>query len=197
MKFEREERAIIDTFFASQGLDPIEDYYSHLCAPNESSMMHIVLDLHCKTVPTVDLRAVEHKVFKVRKSDNLFVFLSFGDTQLISKLVISSNSTTVLVSMLADGLTSIGGALTEAIRKNWMAIVSHREDTLHPSFDLERRGPTASPLSPHLQVCRLLGSDVFVPQHIGDMHLELHAEDVGYNGDVSDLELCTSSSGRK
>ncbi|KAL9127664.1 MAG: hypothetical protein Q9217_003511, partial [Psora testacea] len=104
VKFEREERAIIDTFFASYGLDPIEDYYSHLCAPNESSMMHIVLDLHCKTVPTVDLRAVKHKVFKVRKTDNLSVFLSFGDTRLISKLVISSNSTTGLVNMLADGL---------------------------------------------------------------------------------------------
>ncbi|KAL9126351.1 MAG: hypothetical protein Q9217_004581 [Psora testacea] len=89
VKFEREEKAIIDIFFASYGLDPIQDYYSHLCAPNESSIMHIVLDLHCKRVPTVDLRAVEHKVFKVRKSDNLSVFLSFGDTQLISNLVVS------------------------------------------------------------------------------------------------------------
>ncbi|KAL9629595.1 MAG: hypothetical protein Q9164_006814 [Protoblastenia rupestris] len=112
VKFEREERAIIDTFFASYSLDHIENYYSHLCAPNDSSMMHIVLDLHCKTTPTVDLRAIEHKVFKVRKNDNLSVFLSFGDTQLISKSVISSNSTTVLVNKLADGLMSTGGALT-------------------------------------------------------------------------------------
>lgn len=112
MKFEREERAIIDTFFTSHGPDPIENYYSHLCAPNESSMMHIVLDLHCKAVPIVDLHAVEHRVFKVRKSDNLFVFLSFGETLLISKSVILSNSTTLLVSRPADGPMSIDGALT-------------------------------------------------------------------------------------
>lgn len=74
-----------------------------------------------------------------------------------------------------------------------MAIVSHREDILHPSLYLERRGPTASPSSPHLRERRLVGLDVFVPQHIGGMHRELHAEGFGYNGDMSDLESCTFS----
>ena len=112
MKFEQEEKAIIDMFFASHGLDTIQDYYSHLCPPNESFMMHIVLDLHCKREPAVNLRILKHRVFKVRKSDTLYVFLSLRDTQLTSKLVILSDSMTVLVIKLADCLTSIGGALT-------------------------------------------------------------------------------------
>lgn len=161
--FEREERAIIESFFASYGLDPIQDYYSHLCAPNESSMMHIVLDLHCKKVPIIDLPTVGHTVFRVRKKNNLSVFLPFGDTQLINKSVISNNSTTMLASMLVDGLTFIGGALTKTSRKSSMAIVSHKEDTLHSNLDLERRGPSPSLSSPHLPVYRLVGSDVFVP----------------------------------
>ena len=65
VKYERE---------TSQGLTLIEDYYSHLCSPNESNKMHIVLDLYCKTFTKVDLSTIEHKVFKVRKSDNLCVF---------------------------------------------------------------------------------------------------------------------------
>lgn len=94
VKFEREERAIIDTFFELHGPDPIPDYYSHLCPPNESSKMHIVLDLRCKTFPAVDLRAIEHKVFKVRKSDTLYVSpfppLSTHSAK-SGKLAISSN----------------------------------------------------------------------------------------------------------
>lgn len=73
VKYELEETAIVETFFASHGPKPAEDYYSHLCAPNQSSKMHIVLDLHCKTVPTVDLHSIEHKVFKVHKDNNLYV----------------------------------------------------------------------------------------------------------------------------
>lgn len=111
MKFEREERAIIDTFFASHELDSIENYYSHLCASNEFFVMHMVLDLHCKAISIVDLRIVEHKVFKIRKSDNLFVFLFFEEILLISKLIILSDSTTLLVSRLANGLTSIDETL--------------------------------------------------------------------------------------
>jgi len=77
---ELEEAAIIDTFFALHGPKPAFDFYSHLCAPNQSSKMHIVLDLYCKTVPTVDLHAIEHKVFKVYKGDELYVDLSLEET---------------------------------------------------------------------------------------------------------------------
>ena len=74
VRYEREEMAIINAFFTSQGLTLAEDYYSHLCSPNESNKMHNVLDLYCKTITKVDLSTIEHKVFKVRKSDNLCVF---------------------------------------------------------------------------------------------------------------------------
>ena|ERR1700761_7766409 len=71
--YELEEAAIIERFFAKFGPEPVDDYYSHLMAPNESSMMHIILDMHCKTVPTVDLGAVEYEVFKVRrKNEDLY-----------------------------------------------------------------------------------------------------------------------------
>ena len=43
--FEREEPAILEAFVALYGLEDFQDYYVHLCAPNESSKMHIVLDL--------------------------------------------------------------------------------------------------------------------------------------------------------
>lgn len=45
-------------------------------APNESTVTHIVLDMHCKTVPKVDLDAIEYDVFKVKKNNELYVTLS-------------------------------------------------------------------------------------------------------------------------
>ena len=61
----------MEAFFDSYNLKDLQDYYSHLCAPNESSKMHIVLDLNCKTVPAVDdLHKIEHLVFRVSKKEN-------------------------------------------------------------------------------------------------------------------------------
>ena len=76
VKYELEEAAIIEKFFTLYGPKPADDFYSHLCAPNLSSKMHIVLDLHCKTVPTVNIHMIEHKVFKVYKSEELYVISS-------------------------------------------------------------------------------------------------------------------------
>ena len=67
--------AIIEAFFASVGARPDDDYFSHLCAPDESLKMHIVLDVHAKTIPTVDLCTIAYKVFKVKKDDHLYVVL--------------------------------------------------------------------------------------------------------------------------
>ncbi|KIW99649.1 uncharacterized protein Z518_11062 [Rhinocladiella mackenziei CBS 650.93] len=73
VNYELEEAAIIERFFAISGLNPADDFYSHLMAPNESPMMHIVLDMHCKTVPSVELDKMEYEVFKVKKKDELHV----------------------------------------------------------------------------------------------------------------------------
>ena len=78
-RYALEEAAIIGRFFVLFGTKPADDFYSHLCAPNLSSKMYIVLDLHCKTVPTVDLRTIEYKVFMMKKGDELYVVLSFKE----------------------------------------------------------------------------------------------------------------------
>lgn len=82
VQYELEEFAIIKTFFQSYDLINIKDYYSHLCAPNESFKMHIVLDFNCKANPVVDnLHAINHVVFKAfKKEDKLYVLYSFERT---------------------------------------------------------------------------------------------------------------------
>lgn len=77
-KYELEWATIIEQYFASFGPDPGGDYYPHLCAPNMSTKMHIVLDLHAKTVPTVDLSAIAYEVFKVKKAGELCVDLGLS-----------------------------------------------------------------------------------------------------------------------
>ncbi|ORY09835.1 hypothetical protein BCR34DRAFT_589039 [Clohesyomyces aquaticus] len=72
--YEREEQIINKQFFAFYSTEPADDYYSHLMAPNESSKMHIVLDLGCKTNPVVDLKAIPYEVYKLRKRDEKFTF---------------------------------------------------------------------------------------------------------------------------
>ena len=57
VQHEQEKLTILEAFFAFHDLKGFKDYYSHLCAPNESSKMHIVLDFYCKAVPTVNLEA--------------------------------------------------------------------------------------------------------------------------------------------
>ena len=73
VQYELEEAAIIEKFFAEFGLNPNNDFYSHLMAPNESSRMHIILDMHCKTVPIVELDEIVHEVFKVKRNEELYV----------------------------------------------------------------------------------------------------------------------------
>jgi hypothetical protein len=48
VQHELEEAAINERIFALFSPKPIDDFYSHLMAPNESSNMHIVLDLIVK-----------------------------------------------------------------------------------------------------------------------------------------------------
>ena len=77
VQYEREEAAINEQFFAQHGPEPPnKDFFSHLMAPNESSKMHIVLDLNCNSHPTIDSSMVAYEVFKVRKNGNLYVSIS-------------------------------------------------------------------------------------------------------------------------
>ncbi|KAF2180751.1 hypothetical protein K469DRAFT_672170 [Zopfia rhizophila CBS 207.26] len=69
VEYELEEAAINERFFALFSPKPVHDFYSHLIPPNESSKMHIVLDLHCKINPVVNIHAIAYEVFKVEKSD--------------------------------------------------------------------------------------------------------------------------------
>lgn len=70
VQHELEEAAINERFFALYGPEPPKnDFYSHLMAPNESSKMHIVLDIHCKSHPTIDNSKIAYEVFKVEKKD--------------------------------------------------------------------------------------------------------------------------------
>lgn len=74
VRYELEEAAINERFFALYPPEPPrDDFFSHLMAPNETSKMHIVLDIHCKSHPTIDNSNVTYEVFKVKKRDNLFV----------------------------------------------------------------------------------------------------------------------------
>lgn len=77
VKHELEEAAINKRFFALFG-SVDDDFYSHLVSPNESAKMHIVLDLHCKTSPVVNIDAIAYEVFKVKKNDELYVVPSLA-----------------------------------------------------------------------------------------------------------------------
>lgn len=76
VQYEREEAAINEAYFAMFGPKPTNDFYSHLMAPNESHKMHIVLDIHCTTNPTIDNHTVGYEVFTVEKQGKLYVILS-------------------------------------------------------------------------------------------------------------------------
>jgi hypothetical protein len=79
VKYELEEHAINQSFFARFGYELENDYYSHLMAANESSYMHIVLDVHCHTNPTFDNHAVPYEVYLVAKKDGeLYVSLELN-----------------------------------------------------------------------------------------------------------------------
>lgn len=75
VNYELQTDDIVERYFACSGLTTAtEDFYCHLMAPNESSSMHIVLDLHCNAAPVVDLGTVPYEVFKVKKPASLYVF---------------------------------------------------------------------------------------------------------------------------
>ncbi|KAF1996762.1 hypothetical protein P154DRAFT_547761 [Amniculicola lignicola CBS 123094] len=71
IQYEREEAAINEQLFALHGPElPNKDFFSHLIAPNESSKMHIVLDIHCNSHPTIDSSMISYEVFKVKTNGN-------------------------------------------------------------------------------------------------------------------------------
>jgi len=82
VEYELEKVAIIERFFAAFGPEPVEDYYSHLMATNNSSKMHIVLDLRCKTNPVIHVDAIAHKVYKVKKKGELYIVPLVGVPEL-------------------------------------------------------------------------------------------------------------------
>ncbi|KAI9709518.1 MAG: hypothetical protein M1820_003278 [Bogoriella megaspora] len=64
--------AIITIFFEMHNPNAIEDYIFNIIPANHSLTKHfLVIDLHCKTIPQVDINAIEHQVFKVSKEDRL------------------------------------------------------------------------------------------------------------------------------
>lgn len=74
VQHELEETAINNQFFALYDPDySRSDCFSHMMAPNESSKMHIVLDINCKSHPTIDNNTIEYQVFKVKKKGELYV----------------------------------------------------------------------------------------------------------------------------
>ena len=77
VRHELEEAAINKQFFALYGPEHLNNnFYSHLMAPNESSQTYIVLDINCKSHPTINNSEIAYEVFKVKKKDELYVPLS-------------------------------------------------------------------------------------------------------------------------
>ena len=66
-------RAIINAFLEWRDIQPVEDYYTHICCNPPSSKIFLVLDIYCKTYPNVDLNKIELEVFKVSGIDSLYV----------------------------------------------------------------------------------------------------------------------------
>ncbi|PYI26048.1 hypothetical protein BP00DRAFT_408133 [Aspergillus indologenus CBS 114.80] len=70
--------AIINAFFAWRGIQPREDYCTHIHSDPRSSRLYLVLDLHCKTHPNVDLKKLDLEIFKVSGIDS-FTFQDLGE----------------------------------------------------------------------------------------------------------------------
>jgi hypothetical protein len=85
---ELEEGAINESFFARFSYESRNDYYSHLMAANDSSNMHIVLDLHCDTNPIIDNSKIPYEVYSVcKKDDELYVTLKLDVSQLTKQKI--------------------------------------------------------------------------------------------------------------
>lgn len=64
---------IIIAFFKWRDILPLEDYCTHICSNFHSSLLYLVLDLHCKTFPNVNLTKLDLEVYKVTGIDSLYV----------------------------------------------------------------------------------------------------------------------------
>jgi hypothetical protein len=80
--------AMIQAFFDWQGLQPLEDYCTHICSDPPSSKLYLVLDLHCKTYPIVDLTNLKLNVFKVSTNASCVASLNYYD---LTKSALSSS----------------------------------------------------------------------------------------------------------
>ncbi|KAF2010833.1 hypothetical protein BU24DRAFT_355370, partial [Aaosphaeria arxii CBS 175.79] len=76
------QREMMESFFASQGLDLeilAKDVYVHiLFEPSSPSHLFFVLDVHCKTIPDVELSELGLEVWQVSKQVP-FTFRDLGD----------------------------------------------------------------------------------------------------------------------
>ncbi|KAG9229906.1 hypothetical protein BJ875DRAFT_352812, partial [Amylocarpus encephaloides] len=53
-------------------IQPLEDYYIHICSNPPSSRLYLVLDLYYKTYLNVDLNNLDLEVFKVLGINTLY-----------------------------------------------------------------------------------------------------------------------------
>ncbi len=169
VKYELEEAAINERFFALFGPKPVDDFYSHLMASN-SSKMHIVLDIHCKSSPLVDLQTIAYEVFKVRKNGDLYVSYRWPNIRLTEELVSSRSLTAppaILLALAVIAVTTSAGALTDVIERKQTATVWRRGARLRPDPYLERQD-RASPSAFHLEVYRLVDKDGLLLPDTGD-----------------------------
>ncbi|OJD18341.1 hypothetical protein AJ78_01654 [Emergomyces pasteurianus Ep9510] len=70
--------AIINSF-TWRDIQPLDDYYTHICSNPSSTRLYLVLDLYCKTHPNVDLNELDLEVFKVFSGIDLFTFKDLGE----------------------------------------------------------------------------------------------------------------------
>jgi hypothetical protein len=85
IQHELEETAINEGFFAIYGPGHLKSrFFSHLMAPNESSKMHIVLDINYKSHPTIDNNKIDYEVYNVKWRRDLYVIIYFveGESKL-------------------------------------------------------------------------------------------------------------------
>lgn len=79
-RFQLCEAPIIEAFLTSFSSLGINDYYSHLCPPDEdSNKMHIVLDIHPETIVPDNSLQIKYRVFKV-KQDGQFYFTELNES---------------------------------------------------------------------------------------------------------------------
>ncbi|CAG8953811.1 hypothetical protein HYFRA_00006703 [Hymenoscyphus fraxineus] len=69
---------IINAFFKWRNIQPLEDYCTHICSNLHSSLLYLVLDIHCKTCSNVNLNKLDLEVFKVSGIDP-FTFQDLGE----------------------------------------------------------------------------------------------------------------------